>query len=43
MEIVDRYLQAVSFWLPEEQRADITAELREDIHSEIEERDRLPN
>ncbi|MGC2656874.1 MAG: hypothetical protein WA324_02780 [Bryobacteraceae bacterium] len=39
MEIVDRYLQAVLFWLPEEQRADITAELREDIHSEIEERE----
>src|ERR1700761_5846160 len=39
MELVDRYLHAVSFWLPEDQHDDIVAELREDIHSEIEERE----
>ena len=39
MELVDRYLQAVRFWLPKEQREDIAAELSEDIRSQIEERE----
>jgi hypothetical protein len=38
VEVLDRYLQAVSGFLPREQRADIVAELAEDLRSEIEER-----
>lgn len=38
MEALDRYLEAVRAWLPREQRADIVAELGEDLRSEIEER-----
>lgn len=37
MDILDRYLQAVRFWLPRAQRDDILAELGEDIRSRIEE------
>jgi hypothetical protein len=40
MELVDRYLQAVRFWLPREQQDDIARELTEDILSEIEEEER---
>lgn len=40
MEVLDRYLEAVGGWLPREQRADIVAELAEDVRSEIEERQR---
>ena len=36
MELLDRYLQAVKFWLPREQKQDIIAELSEDIRSQIE-------
>ncbi|PYX27401.1 MAG: hypothetical protein DMG80_18610 [Acidobacteria bacterium] len=36
MELVDRYLQAVKFFLPKKQQADIVAELSEDLHSQIE-------
>lgn len=36
MELVDRYLQAVKFWLPGEQQEDIARELSDDIASEIE-------
>lgn len=39
MELIDRYLHAVQFWLPMEQKADIIAELSEDIHSQIEEQE----
>ena len=39
MELLDRYLQAVRFWLPKAQRDDIAAELSEDIRSQIEERE----
>ncbi len=39
MEILDRYLQAVRFWLPRSQQDDIIAELSEDIRSEIEEQE----
>lgn len=37
MELVDRYLHAIEFWLPKAQKRDIIAELSEDVHSEIEE------
>jgi hypothetical protein len=39
MELVDRYLQAVKFWLPKKQKQDIVAELSEDLHSQIEEKE----
>ena len=38
MELLDRYLQAVEFWLPKRQRQDIIAELSEDLRSQIEEK-----
>lgn len=37
MELVERYLQAVKFWLPRDKQDDIIAELREDLRSEIDE------
>ena len=37
MQLLERYLQAVKFWLPKEQKEDIIAELSEDIHSQIDE------
>src|SRR5258708_27250452 len=37
MELLDRYLQAIEFWLPKRQRQDIIAELSEDLRSQIEE------
>lgn len=40
MELLDRYLNAVRFWLPQDQKRDIVAELSEDIHSEIDEQER---
>lgn len=39
MELLDRYLQAVGFWLPRDQKHDILAELSEDMHSQIEDRE----
>lgn len=39
MELIDRYLQAVGFWLPRKQRQDILAELAEDLQSQIEEKE----
>lgn len=36
MDLVERYLQAVEFWLPKQQKADIIAELSEDLHAQIE-------
>ncbi len=39
MELLERYLQAVKFWLPKEQKNDIIAELSEDLRSQIEERE----
>lgn len=39
MELIDRYLQAVEFWLPKQQKHDIVAELSEDIHAQVEERE----
>jgi hypothetical protein len=39
MELLDRYLQAIKFWLPRAQQDDIVAELSEDIRSQIEEQE----
>src|SRR5258708_7998848 len=39
MELLDRYLQAVQFWLPKKQSRDIIAELSEDLRSQIEEKE----
>jgi len=39
MELIERYLQAVKFWLPKEQKQDIIAELSADIYSQVEERE----
>lgn len=39
MELLDRYLTAVAFWLPSTVGRDVTAELRDDIRSEIEARE----
>ncbi len=39
MELLDRYLQAVEFWLPRRQKKDIIAELSEDLRSQIEEKE----
>jgi hypothetical protein len=38
-ELIERYLQAVAFWLPKGQQQDIIAELSEDLHSQIEEKE----
>jgi hypothetical protein len=39
MDLIDRYLDAVGFWLPKDRKADILEELAEDIRSEKEERE----
>lgn len=39
MKLIERYLQAVQFWLPERQKHDIIAELSEDIHAQVEEQE----
>src|SRR5579864_2924956 len=39
MDLLDRYLQAVRFWLPRAQQDDIVAELSEDLRSQIEEQE----
>lgn len=39
MELLDRYLKAVKFWLPNEQKQDIIAELSEDVRSQIEDKE----
>lgn len=38
MQLLDRYLHAVRFWLPKAQQQDIIAELSEDLHSQIEDK-----
>jgi hypothetical protein len=38
-ELLDRYLQAIRFWLPKAQQHDIIAELSEDLRSQIEEQE----
>jgi hypothetical protein len=40
MDLVERYVQAVRFWLPKTQKLDIGAELAEDIRSQVEDRER---
>jgi|SRR5450432_830145 len=39
MELIDRYLQAVKFWLPKNQKQDIVTELSEDLRSQVEDRE----
>jgi len=39
MDLLDRYLNAVRFWLPAAQEDDLIAEMGEDIRSEIEDRE----
>ena len=39
MDLLDRYLQAVRFWLPKSQQDDIIAELSEDLQSQIDEKE----
>jgi hypothetical protein len=39
MDLLDRYLQAVKFWLPDPQKEDIVAELSEDIRAQIEDKE----
>ena len=39
MELLDRYLHAIEFWLAKRQRQDIIAELSEDLRSQIEEKE----
>src|SRR5215470_9476282 len=39
MDLLDRYLQAVRFWLPRAQQNDIIEELRDDIRSQIEDKE----
>jgi hypothetical protein len=39
MELLDRYLQAVRFWLPRAQQQDIIEELRDEINSQIEDKE----
>jgi hypothetical protein len=39
MEVLDRYLKSVRFWLPKEQKQDILAELSDDLRSQIEEKE----
>src|SRR5579863_639319 len=39
MELLDRYLKAVKFWLPGDLKQDIIAELSEDLHSQIEDKE----
>lgn len=40
MELIDRYLQAVRFWLPKSQRQhDLIAELGEDLQSQVDEKE----
>ncbi len=40
MDLVERYIEAVKFWLPASMKEDVAAELKEDICSEIEEAER---
>lgn len=39
MDLVERYVHAVRFWLPRSQQDDVAAELADDIHSQIEEQE----
>ncbi|HWC66219.1 MAG TPA: hypothetical protein VG777_09060 [Thermoanaerobaculia bacterium] len=39
MDLIERYLQAVRLWLPGSRKQDIVAELREDLRSQVEDRE----
>lgn len=39
MDLIERYLRSVKFWLPKNQKDDIIAELSEDIHARMEEQE----
>ena len=39
MDLIERYLHAIEFWLPKSQRQDILAEISEDIYSQKEEQE----
>ena len=39
MDLIERYLHAVESWLPRKERRDVVAEISEDLHSEIDERE----
>jgi hypothetical protein len=39
MELLNRYLQAVGFWLPRKQKHDIIGELSEELRCQIEEKE----
>ena len=39
MELIERYLQAVKFALPQQQRDDIIKELRDNLLSQVEEKE----
>ncbi|HWC66326.1 MAG TPA: hypothetical protein VG777_09595, partial [Thermoanaerobaculia bacterium] len=39
MDLIERYLQAVRLWLPGSRKQDIIAELREDLRSQVEDRE----
>jgi len=39
MELVNRYLQAIKFWLPKEQKDNILAEISADLRAQIEDRE----
>src|SRR5215471_16481674 len=39
MDLIDRYLQAVKFWLPKAQQQDILQELSVDIQSQVEDKE----
>lgn len=41
-DLLDRYLNAIKFWLPRAQQQDIIAEIAEDLHSQIDERETAP-
>ena len=38
MQLLDRYLTAIKFWLPKAQRDDIAAELGANLQAEIDDR-----
>jgi hypothetical protein len=40
-DLADRYLQAIGFWLPRDQKQDILAEISEDLYSQIEDREAM--
>jgi hypothetical protein len=39
MDLVERYLNAIRFWLPKDQKSDVIAELSEDIRQQVEDRE----